>query len=108
MAGLPGAEKIFGSAIIGIGAGCAEATIASAIFLKSPDHVHGRALGLLVSALFLGQWLNPWVFAPVREAAGLSNAFWIIGAAFVVLCTALVAYRLVRGEKLDGPARSVS
>jgi MFS family permease len=106
MAWLPGAEKIIGSAIIGFGAGCAEATIASAILIKSPDHVHGRALGLLVSALFLGQWLNPWVFAPLRAALGLSNAFWMVGAAFVLLCAALLAYRFVRGEKLDGPARA--
>jgi len=106
MAALPGGDKIVGSGIIGIGAGCAEATIASAILLKSPDRVHGRALGLLVSALFLGQWLNPWVFAPVRAALGLSTAFWVIGAGFVVLCAALLAYRLVRGEKLDGPAQA--
>jgi len=105
MAALPGVEKIVGSGIIGIGAGCAEATIASAILLKSPDHVHGRALGVLVSALFLGQWLNPWVFAPVRAAIGLQGAFWAVGAGFALLSAALLAYRGVRGERLDGPAR---
>jgi MFS family permease len=105
MAVLPGAAKIIGSAIVGVGAGCAEATIASAILLKSPDRVHGRALGVMVSALFLGQWLNPWVFAPVRGAIGLYGAFVAVGVAFALLAAALLAWRVWRGERLDGPAR---
>jgi hypothetical protein len=55
--------------------------------------VRSRALGLAYSAVFLGDFLNPFVIAPISAALGLAGAFRTIAA---LLCVVLVATLLRR------------
>ncbi|WP_311269558.1 MFS transporter [Sphingobium sp. WCS2017Hpa-17] len=69
-----------GCLFIGIGAGLSEPAIASLIFDRTPAWVHALAMGLIVSALNLGQFVNPLAMAPLRHALGLSGAFLALSA----------------------------
>jgi hypothetical protein len=44
---------------------------------------------MLLSAVFLGQFLNPLALNPIREGYGISHAFLFVGLAFIVLASAL-------------------
>lgn len=96
----------FGCALIGIGAGMSEPTIASIVFDRTPIWVHGLAMGLIVSALYLGQFVNPIVFAPLRMKYGVSASFLIIGIVLSVIGLAIIvrnANRLL--EKSSGQVK---
>ncbi|MCX7283024.1 MAG: MFS transporter [Novosphingobium sp.] len=75
-----------GCCLVGIGAGMSEPAIASLIFRKAPPFVHALALGLIVSALNAGQFLNPLVFDVLRRVGGLTGAF--VGFAITLLAAA--------------------
>lgn len=87
---LQGAWVGIGTGLVGIGGGIAEATIASSLLARLPQSLHSRAMGFLVTALFGGQWLNPWVFDPLRMHFGIHRAFLIVGLSFLAL-TAVIA-----------------
>ncbi|PRX27326.1 putative MFS family arabinose efflux permease [Paraburkholderia sp. BL18I3N2] len=77
------------SALMGIGAGLVEASCATLIMARSPLEMRSRALGLLLSAVFFGQFLNPWVVAPLRNWFGVEGAFMAVGFLFLVLALAI-------------------
>ncbi|MCP1470430.1 dipeptide/tripeptide permease [Sphingobium sp. OAS761] len=69
--------------VIGIGIGIIEPTVASQLLLVTPEPLHDRAMGVNVAAMFLGQFLNPLVIAPLRDGYGILFAFTLTGLAFV-------------------------
>lgn len=82
-------------AIMGLGSGIVEPTAATEALNRTPDALHDRAAGATIAGLFLGQFLNPWVMNPLREAGGIGFAFsviavaWLVGAAlFLMACFA--------------------
>ena len=81
---------IVGCAFIGIGAGMSEPATASLIFDRTPPAVHALAVGLIVSALNVGIFLNPLVMAPLRSAFGVAGAFSLFGALLVVVALGLM------------------
>ena len=68
-----------GCALVGIGAGMSEPAIASLIFARTAPVAHAMAMGLIVSALNAGQFINPLIFAPLREGFGPPGAFIVVG-----------------------------
>jgi MFS family permease len=78
-----------GSALMGVSAGLVEASAATLILGRVPLHARAPAIGLLLSAVFLGQFLNPWVVDPLRHAFGIHGAFIAVGTAFVALAIVL-------------------
>jgi MFS family permease len=77
----PATWAIFvGCLFVGIGAGISEPAVASLIFDRTPAWIHALAMGLIVSALNLGQFVNPLAMAPLRHVAGLAGAFLILAA----------------------------
>jgi MFS family permease len=76
---------------VGILMATTDPTTASAIMKRTPDALHDRGMGLLVSALFLGQFANPWVFDPLRRAFGVQQAFVIVGCGFLALALVILA-----------------
>jgi hypothetical protein len=50
---------------------------------ESPPELRGRVLGGLTTAMFLGQFLSPFVGQPVSTAVGMGGAF--LSAAVLVL-----------------------
>ncbi|AJP56821.1 hypothetical protein UC34_07100 [Pandoraea vervacti] len=97
MAKLSGATSIgAASALMGIGSGFVEAACATIILARIPEEMRARALGLLLSAIFFGQFLNPWVVAPLRGRFGIEGAFVWIGGGFLVLSLAIALGMVLR------------
>ena len=78
--GLP--AFVLGCALLGLGAGLIEPTIASAALERAPEELHDRAMGAVIVALFLGQFLNPLVLQPLRQIGGVDLAFLVVGGAY--------------------------
>jgi len=85
------------SAVMGIGAGLVEATCATIIMAKVPSAMRSRAVGLLLSAIFFGQFLNPWVVGPLRILFGIDGAFKAIGILFLLLALIIATGKIVPG-----------
>lgn len=75
----PSTSAIFiGCLLIGVGAGMSEPAVASKIFDEISVSAHAVAMGVIVSALFLGQFLNPFVFK-LLSPMGAGNDFIFFG-----------------------------
>lgn len=88
-----------GCCLVGIGAGMSEPAIASLIFRKAPPFVHALAMGMIVSALNAGQFLNPLAFDALRRIGGLTGAF--VGFAIVLLAAAAFVAMRNRGDLIE-------
>ncbi|HQR03068.1 MAG: MFS transporter [Proteobacteria bacterium] len=77
-----------GSALAGIGSGVLLPHLLYLLLQKAPDELRTRAGGLFYTAVYLGDFMNPLVVAPVRMAFGIHGVFVVIGA----LIAAGVAY----------------
>lgn len=78
--GLP--LTLVGLSIAGIGTGLLIPTLNSWIAHGTPAALRGRMLGVLSTAVYLGQFLSPLASQPIARAATVSTAF----AAGAVLC----------------------
>jgi MFS family permease len=68
-----------GCAIAGIGGGISTPYLCNLILDRVSTEIRGRALGLLYSAMFLGDFFNPFVFYPINQLVGRHHAFLIVG-----------------------------
>jgi len=73
-----------GCAMNGIGAGMTIPHFGSKIIERAPVALRPRALGLMYTMIFVGEFLNPWVVTPLHLKFGIDQAFVIIGAAALV------------------------
>jgi MFS family permease len=73
-----------GCAMNGIGAGMTIPHFGSKIIERAPVAFRPRALGLMYTMIFVGEFLNPWVVTPLHLKFGIDQAFVIIGAAALV------------------------
>jgi len=96
------------SAVMGIGAGLVEATCATIIMARTPVAMRSRAVGMLLSAIFFGQFLNPWVVGPLRALFGIDGAFTAIGILFFLLALAIATGRIVPGRMCVNARRAQS
>lgn len=72
-----------GCIITGAGAGLVEPVTVSLALQRTPPALHTRAIGLLLGAVFLGQFLNPLLIDPLRSSMGIHGAFVSVGWVFV-------------------------
>lgn len=82
-----------GSAIMGLGAGWVEATGATLVLGRVPEQHRPAAIGALISSIFLGQFLNPWVVDPLRQLWGIEGAFVAVGVVFLLMAVVLAVGR---------------
>lgn len=87
-----------GCVITGIGAGLVEPITVSMILSRAPEPVRARAVGLLLSAVFLGQFLNPLAVGPLRTLYGIHGAFFGVGLIFVGLAVVLWLLKRKRAD----------
>lgn len=80
-----------GCCIVGVGAGMSEPAIASLIFRRTNAASHALAMGLIVSALNAGQFLNPLAFNPLRQSLGTGGSFYIIGIILIAVALFIAA-----------------
>lgn len=78
-----------GCALVGIGAGMSEPATASLLFKRTSPAVHALAMGLIVSALNAGQFLNPLLFDPLRRSFGVLGSFTALGLVFLAVAAVL-------------------
>ncbi|TDE21353.1 MFS transporter [Actinomadura sp. 6K520] len=101
---------VAGLTIIAAGMALAMPNLNNWIISSTRDEVRGRAVGMLTTALFAGQFLSPVLTQPVINAVGLRAVF--SGLAVISAVTALGYATLARHRKQGlnhspPPARSV-
>ena len=72
------------------------AVLAAAAMLLAPPALRGRVSGLLVSGIFIGQFLSPIVSQPLITASGYGAAYAMVGAVVLVFGIIAFAARLFR------------
>ena len=95
-----------GSSIMGIAAGLVEATGATLVLSRVNERARTSAIGLLLSSIFLGQFLNPWVLDPLHTRLGIHGAIVAAGVGFLVLA-ALLAMGLMVASRRGARGRPV-
>jgi MFS family permease len=68
-----------GAALNGMGGGMANPYFSTLLVDKTPYAAHGRVIGLFVTTMFSGSFLNPFVIIPLKVNFGIHNAFVIVG-----------------------------
>ncbi|MFC6964550.1 MFS transporter [Halocatena marina] len=82
---------VVGLAVAGAGSGFLLTNLNAWIAAVTPEAVRGRALSVLTSTFFLGQFLSPLVIQPVSDTLGLGTTFAGVG---VVLGGGAVVFAL--------------
>lgn len=77
-------QLLAGCIVTGIGAGLVEPVTVSLILGQAHPEIRQRAVGFLLSSVFLGQFLNPVVLSPLRAVFDVHGAFVVVGSVFVV------------------------
>ncbi|MGH6781669.1 MAG: MFS transporter, partial [Sphingomonadaceae bacterium] len=95
------ASLLTGFAMVGLGAGLVEPNIGSIILGRTPHALHARASSIMISAMFLGQFLNPLAADPMRAGLGANGAFVGIGLATCALGAVLLALAALRPHTGD-------
>lgn len=67
------------AALKGLASGLLNSGFIHMVMNRAEAHQRGRALGLMTSAMFLGDFINPMVVHPIKELFGLPAAFHILG-----------------------------
>jgi MFS family permease len=93
---------IIAAIMIGSGIGIIEPTIASETLARTPERLHDRAMGVNISAMFFGQFLNPIVMGPLRTMWGIGDAFIYVGLAFAAAGALFVAATLRKPAAAPG------
>lgn len=73
----------FFAAMKGLGSGMLNAGFIHIVLNAAPPHLRGRAIGLMLTAQYLGDFANPFVVAPIRFLLGIHGAFVVFGLALV-------------------------
>lgn len=79
-----------GLAIGGAGLGLIVPSLVGWVAYAAPARLRGRLMGLMTSALFLGQFVSPVVWSPVVRAAGRQAALAAAAGALLVLAVLAV------------------
>ncbi len=83
-------------AVSGICMGTIMPNFAAAAMLLAPPSLRGRVSGLLVSGIFIGQFLSPIVSQPLIAASGYGGAYAMVGGVVLVFGLVAFAVRLFR------------
>ena len=92
LVGLSGSYLGIGLGVLGLGVGLSFPNLTAWLTQVAPVAVRGRAIGLLSSSLFLGQFMSPLLTQPVAHLTSLRSMFWLVGG--FALLVALVFSRL--------------
>jgi len=98
---------VVGCVLVGIGAGMSEPAVASLIFDRMPVWVHGFAMGLIVSALNVGQFVNPLAFAAIGAVTSRPEAFLVVGAILTLVGSGITIVKRTQ-LKESGAVHTVS
>ncbi|MGV9292696.1 MFS transporter [Amycolatopsis sp. NPDC003676] len=80
-----------GMVVVGLGIGLQNPTVNGWLVSTAAPGVRTRSLGLLTSALFLGQFSSPLIAQPVIDAVGMGTTFVLSGALAAVVGVVVAA-----------------
>jgi MFS family permease len=86
-----------------MGAGWVTPTLFSAVLARAPAHGRAVAMGIIYSAIYVGQFVNPALLMPIRRLTGNHTAFFADGV--LMLSVALVVF-VCTGPSVRLAARS--
>jgi MFS family permease len=69
-----------GAAMNGMGGGMANPHFAAVLIERAPLAARGRAIGLLFTTMFFGEFMNPFIVTPLANLAGIHGAFYAVAA----------------------------
>ena len=97
---------LVGLAVAGLGTGLLLPTLNSWISHGTPAALRGRALGVLSTAVYLGQFISPLASQPVARASSVGSAFEVAAALSVAVAVviAVLAASRRRREVLERAA----
>jgi MFS family permease len=90
------AVAALGMVVVGVGIGLLNPTVNGWVVATVAPGARTKALGLLTSALFLGQFTSPLIAQPLVDGAGLGRTFVCAGVLAAVIAAAMAATRLLR------------
>jgi MFS family permease len=88
-----------GAAFNGAGGGMANPFFAAILIERAPVAARGRAIGLLYTTQFFGEFMNPFVVTPLAGFLGIHGAFLAVSALLVAGGLGVVLHRRRGGAK---------
>ena len=82
-----------GAAMNGMGGGMANPHFAAVLIERAPILARGRAIGLLFTVQFFGEFMNPFVVTPLAGLLGIHGAFLAVSAMLAAGAIAVGFYR---------------
>jgi MFS family permease len=68
-----------GAGIAGLGGGMVVPTLVNAVVSQAPAAVRNRAVGLVYSTAYMGEFVNPILLNPIQAALGIHGVFLAMG-----------------------------
>lgn len=84
---------VIGSFLAGLAGGMFVPNMVATLANAAPPALRDRAIAILYSAIFLGDFLNPLIIRPVSEALTRHGAFALVGAICIVATVIALARR---------------
>ncbi len=82
-----------GAAFNGAGGGMANPFFAAVLIERAPVAARGRAIGLLYTTQFFGEFMNPFVVTPLAGPLGIHGAFFAVSALLAAGAVAVAVHR---------------
>ena len=87
---------VVGTGLAGLAGGNLQIYLTNLVLARAPAPIRSQCLGYMYTAMYVGQFLDPFVATPLRQAVGNHEAFLVIGG---VLFTAAIVLIIVRRFK---------
>ncbi len=95
----PGVAPVFaGLALAGLGFGMQMPALVSWLQTAVPPQLRGQAAGYYTMAVFLGQFVSPFIHAPAARMVGYSASYLVAGALALLLALAMAGMAM-RGRQ---------
>ena len=82
-----------GAAMNGMGGGMANPHFSAVLIERAPLAARGRAIGLLFTTMFFGEFMNPFVVTPLANILGIHGAFFAVAAMLTAGFIGVAGYR---------------
>ena len=70
--------------IAGVGGGLMSPFFTNVLLDRTAPAMHGRAIGLMYTAMYIGNFMNPLLITPLRASIGDHPAFTVVGLALAL------------------------
>ena len=82
---------ILGVGLGGLGGGILSPHVAAYLLRRASPAARPRAIGFMLTVLFVGDFLNPILVAPIKSAFGIHGAFLVVSGLLVIAATVAAA-----------------